>query len=78
MEYYCPYCKEWNDAALCKPHFEHMHDQKDVTIEKLQERTKFLGGVTTREGPPPTDDDGEDKILFGPEFIARNYEKKKE
>lgn len=52
MEYYCQYCKDWEDAEYCESHYEMTHNQSGVTFDKLQTRMSFMGGLDTREAPP--------------------------
>jgi hypothetical protein len=52
MEYYCHYCREWQDPAYCESHFESVHGQKKVTFEALKTRLSTIGGLETREVDP--------------------------
>ena len=59
MEYFCHYCHDWLESAYCESHFDSVHNQKDVTFEKLKERMSVLGGLDTREEPKESTNDAE-------------------
>lgn len=54
MEFFCHYCHDWYESEYCQSHFENVHNQKDVTFEKLKTRMEAtMGGLSTREAPAP-------------------------
>lgn len=52
MEFWCHYCRDWQDADYCETHFDSAHGQKKVTFEALQTRMQIMGGLETRDTPP--------------------------
>jgi hypothetical protein len=52
MEYLCHLCHDWQNSKHCQFHFEWQHGQSGVTLEKLQERLKAIGGLDMRESEP--------------------------
>lgn len=46
------------DTAYCQSHFDSVHGQKDVTLDKLKDRMAAIaGGLQTREEQAPPSDD---------------------
>ena len=48
-QFFCPYCKDWQDENQCTTHFIVAHQQDSITFEQLSTRLSCLGGLETRD-----------------------------
>jgi hypothetical protein len=78
-EYYCPRCRDWQEAAYCQSHFEYVHGEKGYTFDMVKDRYAQLGGLEIRDTKAAAESTGTKRKgnwLFneddGPDFFVTN------